>query len=147
MNIAFGHFDVRGSRRLALVLVAATGAAVAVPPARASAASARYEGYFAAPGETNNLTVTANGATLTYVDTGAPIMASDGCLPAGANAAGTPVVCRSNPLLPILLDDGNDETTFVGVFDFVAGSTSSVAPATTRCVARRRRPASCCSNR
>lgn len=48
---------------------AAAGAALAIVPRRRSASTARPTGYFAAVGEANNLTVTDNGTTMTYVDT------------------------------------------------------------------------------
>jgi hypothetical protein len=116
MRIPLATVDARATWRLAVAVVAA-GAVVAVAPAVAGASTVRQEGYFAAVGETNNLTVTDNGTTLTFVDPGAAITATEGCLPAGVNPAGTPVVCPQYFLLAILLDDGNDQTTFAGRFD------------------------------
>jgi Ca2+-binding RTX toxin-like protein len=117
MRIPAGPADARAALRFAMALVATAGAVVAIAPAGASASTISFSGYLAAAGETNDLTVTDNGTTLTYVDAGAPITASDGCLPAGANLAGTPVVCQQYPLVDIRLGDGNDQTTFVGPFD------------------------------
>ena len=116
-RIAFGRADARVRRPLALTLLAAASAVLAIVPAAASAASLTPADYIAGLGETNSLTVTDNGTTLTFSDPGAPITASGGCLPAGANLPGTPVVCAKNNILVIDLDDGNDQTTFVGPVD------------------------------
>ncbi len=116
MRIHFGTVDARAARRLA---VAVAGAVIAIAPAVAGASTVSQDGYVAAVGETNNLTVTDNGTTLTFVDPGAAITATEGCLPAGVSPAGTPVVCPQYYRLEIFLDDGNDQTTFAGPFDLL----------------------------
>ena len=49
-----------------------------------------------------------------WVDTGAPITAAGGCLPAGANPPGTTITCPTVGSITIDLLDLDDETDFVG---------------------------------
>ena len=105
----------RKGRRGALAALLTVGTLLAIAPAGAMAATLTPNNYNAGAGETNALTVTDSGAaTITYVDTGAVIVAGGGCLPAGANAAGVPVVCPGTFSVNIDLGDLNDETAFAG---------------------------------
>jgi Ca2+-binding RTX toxin-like protein len=97
-------------------MLTAVAALLAIGPAGALAASLSPDNYTAEAGEANNLTVTDNGGSLTFVDQGATIF-STGCTPAGPNPPSTPVNCPQSGVSPILLidlDDRDDQTTFVG---------------------------------
>jgi Ca2+-binding RTX toxin-like protein len=98
-------------------ILAAFGVLLTVGAASASAATVTPGSYTAVAAETNNLTVTDNGATLTFVDPGAAITGAGGCLPAAVNPAGTPVTCTDTGNLNINLNDLNDQTSFVGAVD------------------------------
>lgn len=94
--------------------VAAALAFVALPTS-ASAGTLAVTGdvhlrYTAAPGERNDVTVTADGAMVTLVDAGAPTVAGEGCT--GGGAAGAPVTCsRSAPFVFLALELGDEADT------------------------------------
>jgi Ca2+-binding RTX toxin-like protein len=78
--------------------VGAVAIAILVP-AGADAATVRLDAdvvadrvhFRASPGEANDLTVTGDDGSLTFIDAGAPLVAGPGC--SGGGAAGVPVTC------------------------------------------------------
>jgi Ca2+-binding RTX toxin-like protein len=116
MRTPRGPLGTREPRRLSLTMLVVVGALLALTPAGAGAATLDDNDYTANPGETNNLTVTDYGATLTYVDPAVAITGVNGCTPAGPNLPGAPVTCPEGNIV-IRLGDGSDQTTFVGPVD------------------------------
>jgi Ca2+-binding RTX toxin-like protein len=94
--------------RHAFVIAAAVAALAG--PGSALAGTATLSGslprYLAAPGEANHVTVTKNEAGLTITDTGATVVADDGCVNVTANEAFCPGGRR--PSLLMLLGDMDD---------------------------------------
>ena len=101
-------------RRLLLTALTVVATLLIIVPATATAAALTPGAFVAGAGETNDVTVTNDGATYRWVDTGASITAAGGCLPAGANPPGTTITCPTVEFIDIDLFDLNDETHFVG---------------------------------
>jgi Ca2+-binding RTX toxin-like protein len=84
---------------------------LALPPTLAHAGTFEVTGdvhlrYLAAPGERNDVTVTADETVITLIDAGAATVAGDGCT--GGGPAGAPVSCpRSAPFEFVALELGD----------------------------------------
>ncbi len=101
-------------RRLLVTALTVVATLLTIGPATATAATLSPGAFLAGAGETNDVTVTNDGSTYRWVDTGAPITAAGGCLPAGANPPGATITCPAVGFITIDLLDLNDETDFVG---------------------------------
>src|SRR5438067_2353622 len=132
---------------LAAVALGAVGGNLAVAAAPATASTVQLDGptltYDAAPGESNRLTISSAGDTLTVTDTGATVTAGPSCTSASSTkptcpAAGVAAMAVSTgdmndtasvsgASMPTTFDDGpgNDTMTGGGAVDtFVAGAGS-----------------------
>ena len=103
-------------RRLLLTALTVVATLLIIVPATATAATLTPGAFVAGAGETNDVTVTDGGATHTWVDTGATILAAGGCVPAGVNPPGTTITCAAAFETTLLLSDMNDQTRFDGAF-------------------------------
>ena len=100
--------------------VAAMAMALAAAPASAGrvAMSSAALTYFAATGETNDVTITRTSSGFTVTDTGAAPTADPTSLSTCASTSATTVTCvvapGANPKASAYLADGDDRATFVG---------------------------------
>ena len=108
--------DSNPVRRLALTGLTVVAALLMTGPATATAATLTPGAFVAGAGESNDVTVTDGGGMHTWVDTGAPIFAAGGCVPACANPPGTTITCPAAFETALLLADMNDQTRFEGAF-------------------------------
>ncbi len=113
------------ARSFALAVIVTTGMAAWVAPS-ASAAAVNSNGFLAAGGETNNLTVTqdlsGSTTTVTYSDAGNQIDASGVLCVQNGTGPGNSVTCTVPSgfgSIVITLLDNDDQTTFVNLTDIV----------------------------
>ncbi len=97
-------------------MLTALAGLLAVGPASALAATLTQGTFVAGAGESNSVTITEGGSTVTVVDTGATITAAGLCTPLGVNAPGATVTCPDGAGFTLTLGDQNDQTTFIGTF-------------------------------
>src|SRR4051794_37428219 len=96
---------------LAMLVAAVTLTAPAAAQAASVAASDGALTIVAAPGETNQLTVTPGVGTVDVTDVVAPLVPGAGCAPSGPGR----VTCTASPLARAVVDLGDlDDTLVVG---------------------------------
>jgi Ca2+-binding RTX toxin-like protein len=137
----------RTTLTLAAVALVTTGVNLATGAAPAAASTVQLDGptltYDAAPGESNRLTVSSSGGTLTVTDTGATVTAGPGCTSSSSTKATCPsasvttmdistgdmndTASVSGTSIPTTFDDGPGNDTMTGgnaVDTFVSGTGS-----------------------